>query len=95
MVDIRIAVRVRPGGSRTRVGGSYGADAQLVVAVHASPVDGAANDSVVDAVAEALGLRRRQVRLVSGRTSRSKVLGVDVPAEEEARVRARILELLA
>lgn len=91
---MRIAVRVRPGASRTRVGGSYGTDAHLVVAAQAPPVDGAANDSAVKAVADALGLRPRQVRLVSGTTGRSKVIAIDVPDEDAARVRAAITALL-
>ena len=71
MGEVRIAVRVRPGASRTRVGGSYGDTGQLVVAVNAPPVDGAANDAVVNAVAAALGLRPARVTVVSGHTARS------------------------
>ena len=69
---VRITVRVRPGASRTRVGGAY-ADA-LVVAVGAPAVDGRANEAVVAAVADAFGLRSRDVRLVRGDRSRTKVL---------------------
>lgn len=79
----RVAVRVRPGASRTKVGGAYGD--RLVVAVSARAVDGAATEAVIGAVAEAFGLRRRQVRLLTGATSRDKVLEVDLPpAEAEA-----------
>jgi uncharacterized protein (TIGR00251 family) len=67
---IRVAVRVRPGASRTAVGGSYG-DA-LVVAVTARPVDGAANEAVCRALADAFGVARRSVTLVSGSSGRSK-----------------------
>lgn len=77
MAELRITVRVKPGASRARVGGRYG-DGQLIVAVNAPPVDGAANEAVIAAVAKALGLRTRQVRLVSGHTSRSKALSLDV-----------------
>lgn len=79
----RVAVRVRPGASRTKVGGAYGD--RLVVAVSARAVDGAATQAVIEAVADAFGLRRRQVRLLTGFTSRDKVLEVDLPpAEVEA-----------
>ena len=87
----RLTVRVRPGASRTRVGGRYGegADARLVVAVSARAVDGAATDAVLGAVAEAFGVRPWQVTLVQGRTSRDKTLEIaDPPADLDVRVAA-------
>ena len=72
---MRVSIRVRPGASRTRVGGTYG-DA-LVVAVSARAVDGKATEAALAALADALGIRRRDVRLVSGATSRDKVVEVD------------------
>lgn len=93
MAELRISVRVRPGASRTQVGGSYGDDHQLVVAVTARPVDGAATDAVVKAVADALGVRPARVRLVTGHTSRSKVLAIDIHSDEEA-LRERVRALL-
>jgi uncharacterized protein len=87
----RLTVRVRPGASRTRVGGRYGEgdDATLVVAVSARAVDGAATDAVLVAVAEALGVRPWQVTLVRGRTSRDKTLEItDPPADLDVRLAA-------
>ncbi|MGN6330607.1 MAG: DUF167 domain-containing protein [Motilibacteraceae bacterium] len=82
---MRVRVRVRPGSSRTVVGGDH--DGALVVRVAARAVDGAATEAALTAVADALGLRRRQVRLVAGTTSREKVVEVDVgdgrPSSEE------------
>ena len=85
----RVAVRVRPGAARTAVGGSYGD--RLVVAVGARAVDGAATQAALDAVAAAFGVRPRKVRLVSGHTSRDKVVEVELPA---AQVQGRLEELL-
>ena len=70
------SVRVKPGSSRTRVGGGHGDPPALVVAVNAPAVDGRANDAVVAALAEALGLRRADVEIVSGHTGRTKVVRV-------------------
>ena len=75
MNDVRVAIRVRPGASRPSVGGTHG-DA-LVVRVCERAVDGRATEAALRALAEALGVRRRDVRLVSGLTSRDKVVAVD------------------
>ena len=74
-VGIQIAIRVRPGSARTRVGGTYGES--LVVKVAARAVEGKATEAALAAVAAALGVRRRDVRLISGATSRDKVVEVE------------------
>jgi len=71
---------VRPGSARTRVGGRH--DGALVVRVSARAVEGRATEAALAAVAAAFGVRRRQVTLVSGATSRTKVL--DVTGAEQA-----------
>lgn len=75
---VRLLIRVRPGASRTRVGGRYDGPrgAALVVAVQARAVEGAANTAAVSALAEAFGVRRRDVSIVSGTTSRDKVVEI-------------------
>ena len=86
-------MRVRPGASRTAVGGGYGDPPALVVAVHAPAVDGRANDAVVAAIADALDVRARDVRLVSGHSSRTKVVAVE--CADSASLAARLQALLA
>ena len=86
---LRVAVHVRPGAARTLVGGRHG-DA-LVVCVTARPAGGAATRAVLRAVAEAFGVLRRDVTLVTGATSRDKVIEVAGPAAPLAR---RLGELL-
>lgn len=70
-----MTIRVRPGAGRTAVGGSY--DGALVVRVAARAVDGRATEAALRAVADALGVRRRELTLVTGATSRTKV--VEIP----------------
>jgi uncharacterized protein YggU (UPF0235/DUF167 family) len=91
-VSVSFAVRVKPGSARDRVGGRYdGArGAALVVAVTARAVDGAATDATLAAVADALGVRRSTVRLLTGRTGRDKVLVVDDPPQDLAARVARL-----
>jgi uncharacterized protein (TIGR00251 family) len=65
-----ILVRVVPRAGRTRVAGTRG-DA-LVVRLAAPPVDGAANDALIAALAELFGRPRRDIEIVSGLSSRDK-----------------------
>jgi uncharacterized protein len=75
---IVVAVRVKPGASRTRVGGSHrGAHGPaLVVAVTAPAVDGRATEAARRALADALGVRRSAVSLRTGAASRDKLFTV-------------------
>lgn len=57
----------------------------------ARAVDGAATAAVLQAVADAFGVRRRDVTLLSGATSRTKVLDVMI---DEAIGRERFRRLL-
>jgi uncharacterized protein len=88
---LRIAVRVRPGASRTKVGGEHGG--ALVVAVQAPAVGGRATEAALAALAEALGIRRRDVRLVVGATRRDKVVEIDAGSSGVDSMAARVAEL--
>jgi uncharacterized protein (TIGR00251 family) len=48
----------------------------LRVRLNAPPVDGAANEELIELLAERLGVARRAVSIVGGATSRSKVVEV-------------------
>ena len=85
---MRVVVRVRPGTSRTVVGGSH--DGALVVRVGARAVDGQATAAALQALAKALGVPRRSVVLVTGASSRTKVVDVpDAAADAVARLLAQ------
>jgi uncharacterized protein YggU (UPF0235/DUF167 family) len=73
-----VAVRVRPGAGRTRVGGRYDGPhgPALIIAVGAPAVDGKATEAVRRALAGALGVRPADVELRLGATSRDKVFAV-------------------
>ena len=72
---MRIAIRVRPGSARPGVGGEHAG--ALVVRVSARAVDGKATEAALAAVADAFGVRRGSVRLVSGAASHTKVIDID------------------
>lgn len=75
---LTLAIRVVPAAARTVVGGQRG-DA-LVVRVTQAAVDGRATEAALSALATALGVPRRDVRLRSGASSRDKVVVIDGPA---------------
>lgn len=89
---MRILLRVKPGASRTTVGGRYDGPSgpALVVAVAARAVQGQATKAVLTAVAAAFGVRRSAVSLVRGATSRDKLVEVE---GEENDIRARLEQL--
>lgn len=62
------------------------------MAVSAKAIDGAATEAALRAVAEALGMPRRAVVLITGTTSRDKVLGVS--SENPDALRELVRELL-
>ena len=65
-----LAIHVRPGARRTGVVGVK-AD-RLVIDVTAQPEKGRANKEVIRFLAKFLGLRKAQVVIISGETSREK-----------------------
>jgi uncharacterized protein len=71
---VRITIRVRPGSARPGVGGEQAG--ALVVRVSAQAVDGRATQAALAAVADAFGVRRGAVTLVTGKASRTKVVDV-------------------
>ena len=86
-------VRVKPGSSRTGVGGDH--DGALVVRVSARAVDGRATEAALRAVAEALGVRRSEVSLVTGATSRTKLVDVVSSQRSDVELTERVQLLRA
>ena len=84
--SIRVHVHVQPRASRSEVVGLHGA--ALKVRLLAPPVDGAANDALVALLAKRLGLSRRDVRIVQGATSRSKIVELDGTTADAVRALA-------
>jgi uncharacterized protein (TIGR00251 family) len=72
---VTLAVRAQPGAKKAAIIGVYGEGdaAQLKIAVQAPPVEGRANDALIAFLSELFSIARRDVVLVSGESSRSKV----------------------
>jgi uncharacterized protein len=77
--SVRFSVRLQPRSSRNEIVGVQGIS--LKVRVTAPPVDGMANEALIDLISELLKTPRRNVCIVSGLTSRTKMIevrGVDL-----------------
>lgn len=82
---MRLEIYVRPGASKSAVGGDF--DGLLVVRV-VEPADaGRATEAALRSVAAALDLPRRSVQLLRGATTRRKLLEIEVAPAEVERVR--------
>jgi uncharacterized protein (TIGR00251 family) len=77
----RIAIYVQPRASKTMVAGMH--DGCIKVRLAAPPVDGAANSALIEFVAERLRIAKSRVRIVTGQTSRRKVVEVDGVSVEQ------------
>lgn len=78
---MRVALHVQPRSRRIAVGGSHGG--ALTVRVRQPAEGGRATAEALTALAEALGVPSRDVSLISGRTSRTKI--VEIPDRAESR----------
>lgn len=83
---MRITIRVSPGSARPGVGGEHAG--ALVVRVSARAADGKATEAALAAIAAAFGVRRNGVTLVTGASSRTKIVDV---ADGDPRVLAYLL----
>ena len=76
---VRFSVRLQPRASKNEIVGLQGIS--LKVRVTAPPVEGIANDALVELLSKELQTPRRNVCIVSGNSSRTKVVeisGVDL-----------------
>jgi hypothetical protein len=83
---VTIDVRVIPRARRTESSGER--DGAFVIRLAAPPVDGAANDALVEFLSDALNVPRRAVRIVSGERGRRK--RVEIEGLTRADVKARL-----
>ncbi|MDE3066154.1 MAG: DUF167 domain-containing protein [Verrucomicrobiota bacterium] len=74
-----LSVRLQPRASRNEIAGAVGGE--LKIKVTAPPVDAAANQALLELLAEKLDCPRGRIELVRGHRSRHKILklhGLDV-----------------
>ncbi len=88
--NLLLRVAARPGASRSAVQGEH--NGALKVAVQAPPEKGKANKALLAFLAKSLGLKKSQLDLAAGHTSREKT--VAVTGLDAATLRARLDALL-
>jgi len=72
---VRLNVRVIPRAGKTALAGERGG--ALVVRLAAPPVEGAANEALIDFLARHFHVPRRAVRILRGARSRDKLVEID------------------
>ena len=71
---VHLSVKVLPRAARNEITGAAGNE--LKVKVTAPPVDSAANEALLELLADKLGCARGAVQLVRGHTSRHKTVAI-------------------
>ena len=71
---VRFSVRLQPRASKNEIAGLQGSS--LKVRVTAPPVEGLANKALIDFLSHSLKTSRRNVCIISGHTSRTKVVEI-------------------
>jgi uncharacterized protein (TIGR00251 family) len=83
----RITIKAHPRAKRSAVAGRLGDAWKLDLA--APPAEGKATEECVRFLAELAGVPRSRVRVVSGATTRTKIVEVEGVAQEELETRLR------
>lgn len=80
-------MRVQPRASRNEI--TVEDDGHVKIRVTSAPTDGKANEAVVALIADALGVAKSRVTILTGLTSREKQLAVEGLDEQQVLERLR------
>jgi uncharacterized protein (TIGR00251 family) len=87
---VTFAVRVQPRAPKSGLAGEV--DGVLKIRLAAPPVEGQANEELIRLLAELFDAPRRRIAILSGQTSRNKVISVSgISIDEAERVIAEAL----
>jgi uncharacterized protein len=78
---VLLSVKVQPRASKNQIGAPQGSE--LKVQVTAPPVDSAANEALIELLAEKLDCGRNRIEIIRGHKSRHKILKLHGFAAEE------------
>ncbi|MDY7219766.1 DUF167 family protein [Denitrificimonas sp. JX-1] len=75
--DLIIFCHLQPGAKRSEFAGLHGE--RIKIRLNAPPVDGKANNQLIDFLSEAFGVHKRHVQIESGELSRQKRVRIIEP----------------
>jgi uncharacterized protein (TIGR00251 family) len=81
-----LEIAAQPGAAKSQIAGLHGGS--LKIRVHAPPVDGKANRSLIDFLAHEFSTPRSRISIVRGETSCAKTICIDAPATLPAHLTA-------
>jgi len=72
--SLNIQVQIQPGSSKDQIISLH--NGRLKIKISAPPVDGKANQNLIEFIAKALGVSKSKIEIVKGRTSKLKTLKI-------------------
>jgi uncharacterized protein (TIGR00251 family) len=75
MLPVRLEAYIQPRAFKTEIAGMH--DDVIKIRIAAPAVENAANRTLIDFIAQHLGIANRCIRVVSGGTSRRELLEID------------------
>jgi uncharacterized protein (TIGR00251 family) len=78
---VYLSVKLQPRASKNEIGGPLGDE--LKISVTAPPIDSAANQALIDLLADALDCPRGSIQIVKGQTSRRKTIFISGKSADE------------
>jgi hypothetical protein len=77
-----LSVRIQPRASKNEL--TIMEDGGIKIRLTAPPVDGAANEALIRFLADTFSLSRSQIEIVSGHTSKNKIVRIEGISREDA-----------
>lgn len=72
---ILLKIKVEPRSSKKCITGVIGDS--IKVKLHAAPVEGAANEELIELIAEKLSIKKSSIKIISGQTSKNKIIEIE------------------
>lgn len=75
-----LSLYIRPGASKSEISGEH--DGRLKIKIKARPVDGEANENLIEFLADVLKISKAKIHLISGESSRQKQVLVELSPKD-------------